>query len=206
MSAKLVKDWLQVGAGMSAIFGIFFLSIGLFNNDDKGKKDAKRFAPILMATATAAIFAYAPYALVERFHLPPVIHSSGVVIAGAVGGLIVGYVAGYRISNAPLWCENKRAEIIALLVVMAVVVGILVVVPILIWILAQMFAPQLIPQDFPLRTGIGLVLLGLAIGSVFAVRYIPPIGLKIMGMVLSIASVVLAIWPALVELLQAPIK
>src|SRR5262249_8310951 len=45
-----------------------------------------------------------------------------------------------------------------------------------------------------------------ALGSIAAVVYIPPVGLKIMGLVLSIASVGFAIAPAFADLLGTQIK
>jgi hypothetical protein len=51
-----------------------------------------------------------------------------------------------------------------------------------------------------------LVLVMVAYLSLIAIINIPPVGLKVIGLVLSITSVVVAIWPAIADLLGAPIK
>jgi hypothetical protein len=56
MSANQVQDLLQIGAGVSAVFGIFFLAIGLFHKDEED--DARYLAPILPGVCVAAFAGY----------------------------------------------------------------------------------------------------------------------------------------------------
>jgi hypothetical protein len=195
MTPNIVQDWLQIGAGVSAAFGVFFLATGLFSPEDR-----EFFAPGLTAIASALISGYVGY-LISTSLLPPSTPPFGITLALAAIGLVLGYLIGRQQLRIPRPMEPSRAFTISLIVAIIIISIAFAVLAALVAILVFHASSEAV-QALLLVIGLyALVLL-----SRRFLRVAGPRTLKALGLALSFTSIGIVLIPPIADLLGVPIR
>jgi hypothetical protein len=206
MGPNAVQDWLQVGAGLCAVFGVFFLSTGLFSQEDRDF-----FAPGLTAIAGALYSGYAGYRFAIVSLPPPLgfsrpLFMGGLVSLGILFGLVVGYFIGRRLVRVRIDLSGPRANLLYIIIV--ALISCLGVALIYLWLWVSTFL-YLNTQDAAFLARLWAVP---AVASAFfffcaaLVRAMNSRGLKALGLAFTFVSIVLVLIPPIADLLGTPIK
>src|SRR5690348_1220126 len=98
MQPNAVRDLYQIGVGLCAILGVFFLATGIIDDE----KDTKVIAPLLFAIGYAVFtggmlyYIYEDLSFLNFFPPPSRTVLPFVVAVGVLGGLVFGYFLGVR--------------------------------------------------------------------------------------------------------------
>lgn len=205
MSANQVQDWLQIGAGVCGILGLIFLATGIIEE----KRDAQVIAPLLLAVGAAILLGSGgyyyfgvviPFDSLTRTLLITVSVLSGVVLGYWLGSYIVrreaARVPSGQIRRRSIWVRLGNTAVVFL-------GGIAGIVTILDAVGLSYHRPA---EEIVTVAGVATVLIMIFYGSEIALLYIKPPGLRIIGLLLSTLSILLAISPAIADLVGFSIK